>query len=79
MLQSETRQLTCISTFIASLPAPYSGLKATATANGDINFLVYALAYPNGTAYNENFEEEPLSSARIYTEIYVRYGRDEAC
>ena len=41
-------------------------------ANGDIKFLLNCLAYPNGTAYNEGLAEVPLSSARIYTSIYVR-------
>ncbi|KAI0012478.1 alpha/beta-hydrolase [Xylariaceae sp. FL0662B] len=58
---------------IASLPAPYSGLKAAQTASGDIHFLVYAKAYPNGTAYNEELANTSASSARIYTSIYVRH------
>jgi dipeptidyl aminopeptidase/acylaminoacyl peptidase len=57
---------------IGSLPAPYAGLKAVKAANGDIHFLVYCQAYLNGTAYNADLEETPLSTARIYTEIYVR-------
>lgn len=57
----------------ASLPAPFSGLKAVATKSGDIHFLVYAQAYPNGTAYNEDLAETPASTARIYTDIYVRH------
>ncbi|KAL9611336.1 MAG: hypothetical protein Q9167_004019 [Letrouitia subvulpina] len=58
---------------VASLPAPFSGLKAVATKSGDIHFLVYAPAYPNGTAYNEDLAETPASNARIYTDIYVRH------
>lgn len=58
---------------VASLPAPYSGLKAAQTASGDIHFLVYAKAYPNGTAYNEALASTPASTARIYTSIYVRH------
>ncbi|KAI1814170.1 dipeptidyl-peptidase V [Poronia punctata] len=60
-------------TLVASLPAPYSGLKAARTRNGDINFLVYAKAYPNGTVYNEELAEKPLSTARLYDSIYVRH------
>ena len=48
-------------------------MKAVAAANGDIHFLMNCLAYLNGTAYNEELEEEPLSTARIYTSIYVRH------
>lgn len=58
---------------VASLPAPYQGLKAVATQSGDIHFLVYAMAYPNGTAYNEATAETAPSTARIYTDIYVRH------
>ncbi|KAI1177175.1 dipeptidyl-peptidase V [Nemania sp. FL0916] len=58
---------------IASLPAPYSGLKAAQTKSGDINFLVYTKAYPNGTAYNENLASTPASTARLYNSIYVRH------
>ncbi|KAL8993485.1 MAG: hypothetical protein Q9188_007320 [Gyalolechia gomerana] len=58
---------------VASLPAPFSGLKAASTRSGDIHFLMFAMAYPNGTAYNEDLAEEPASTARIYTDIYVRH------
>ncbi|KAL9025215.1 MAG: hypothetical protein Q9196_005922 [Gyalolechia fulgens] len=58
---------------VASLPAPFSGLKATSTRSGDIHFLMFAMAYPNGTAYNEDLAEAPASTARIYTDIYVRH------
>ncbi|KAI0434326.1 dipeptidyl-peptidase V [Xylaria sp. FL1042] len=58
---------------IASLPAPYSGLKAAKTKSGDINFLVYTKAYPNGTAYNANLAETPASTGRLYDSIYVRH------
>ena len=60
-------------TLVASLPAPFSGLKAASSKSGDIHFLVYAQAYPNGTAYNEDLAETPASTARIYTDIYVRH------
>ncbi|KAI1336892.1 dipeptidyl-peptidase V [Xylariaceae sp. FL0016] len=60
-------------TLIASLPAPYSGLKAVQTDSGDIHFLMYTKAYPNGTAYNENLAAAPYSTARLYNQIYVRH------
>lgn len=59
-------------TLLGSLPAPYAGLKLALTDSGDIHFLMYCKAYENGTAYNEALVEEPLSSARIYTSIWVR-------
>ncbi|KAI1270490.1 dipeptidyl-peptidase V [Xylariaceae sp. FL1019] len=58
---------------IGSLPAPYSGLKAVQTESGDINFLVYTQAYPNGTAYNEALAEPAKSTGRLYDSIYVRH------
>lgn len=60
-------------TLIASLPAPFSGLKAAKTESEDVHFLVSAQAYPNGTAYNENLAETPASTARIYSSIFVRH------
>jgi hypothetical protein len=60
-------------TLLGSLPAPYAGLKLARTESGDIHFLMYCLAYANGTAYNPELVEEPASSARIYTQIWVRY------
>ncbi|KAL4928138.1 dipeptidyl peptidase DppV [Aspergillus undulatus] len=57
----------------ASLPAAFSGLKAVTTESGDINYLVYAQSYANGTAYNAELAPTPLSSARIYDSIYVRH------
>jgi dipeptidyl aminopeptidase/acylaminoacyl peptidase len=58
---------------VGSLPAPLSGLKAVTSESGDIHFLVYGLAYPNGTAYNADTAEPEPSTARIYTSIYVRH------
>lgn len=60
-------------TLIASLPVPFSGLKAAKTHSGDVSFLLYSKAYPNGTAYNEQLATPPASSARIYNEIYARH------
>ncbi|KAK8068210.1 hypothetical protein PG996_007322 [Apiospora saccharicola] len=57
---------------VASIPAPLSGLKAALTSSGDINFLLSGLAYPNGTAYNENLATKPASAGRIYTSLYPR-------
>lgn len=59
-------------TLLGSLPAPYAGLKLALTEAGDIHFLMYCRAYANGTAYNPELVEEPVSSARIYTSTWVR-------
>lgn len=60
-------------TLVATLEGDFSGLKAKLTASGDINFLVYSKAYPNGTAYSEATAETPRSTGRIYQSIYVRH------
>lgn len=57
----------------ASLPAPFSGLKAVTTHFGDVHYVVNGKSYANGTAYNEELASKPLSSARIYDSIYVRH------
>jgi len=61
------------SRMVASLAAPYSGLKAAKTASGNINFLVNSLANPDGSVYNSELVAAPLSSGRLYSDIYVRH------
>jgi dipeptidyl aminopeptidase/acylaminoacyl peptidase len=58
---------------VASLPAAFSGLKATKTKDGGISFVVNSLAYRNGSAYNAELEPTPLSSARLYAAPYIRH------
>jgi hypothetical protein len=60
-------------TLVASLKGDFSGLKAAKTESGDIHFLLYSKAYPNGTAYVAAEAVEPKSTARIYDSIYVRH------
>lgn len=60
-------------TLLGSLPAPYAGLKLALTESGDIHFVMYCLAYENGTAYNPEMVPEPLNSARVYESIWVRH------
>ncbi|KAK5170393.1 Dipeptidyl-peptidase 5 [Saxophila tyrrhenica] len=60
-------------TRVANLPAPYSGLKAVRTSEGDINFLLNCLAYENGTAYNEDLAEVSYTTGRLYDSNYVRH------
>jgi dipeptidyl aminopeptidase/acylaminoacyl peptidase len=61
------------STLVAELDAPYSGLKVANTSSGDLHFLVNSLAYPNGTAYNEETAVAAKSTARFYADVYVRH------
>lgn len=61
------------SKLVASLDAPYSGLKVANTSSGDLHFLVNTMAYPNGTAVNPETEVVPHSTARFYSDTYVRH------
>jgi hypothetical protein len=58
---------------VASLSGDFSGLKASKTKSGDIHFLLYSKAYPNGTAYSEATAVTPPSTGRLYDSIYVRH------
>ena len=60
-------------TLVASLPAPYSGLKAAETSSGNIRFLLSAQAYKNGTVYNEVVAAPSASTGRVYTSIFIRH------
>ncbi|KAF2679992.1 hypothetical protein K458DRAFT_407577 [Lentithecium fluviatile CBS 122367] len=61
------------SKLVASLDAPYSGLKVANTSLGNLNFLVNSLAYANGTAFNPQSAPTPRSTARFYDNIYPRH------
>lgn len=58
---------------VASLSGDFSGLKAAETKSGDIHFLLYSKAYPNGTAYSEATAVTPRSTGRLYDAIYARH------
>jgi dipeptidyl aminopeptidase/acylaminoacyl peptidase len=58
---------------VASLDAPYNGLKVAKTSSGDLHFLVNSLAYQNGSAYNPDLAEEARHSGRLYSNIYPRH------
>ncbi|KAF2186446.1 alpha/beta-hydrolase [Zopfia rhizophila CBS 207.26] len=61
-------------TLVASLDAPFAGLKAVKTESGSINFIVNSLAYwNNGSAYNPELVSEPLSSGQLYDANFVRH------
>ncbi|KAI0907472.1 dipeptidyl-peptidase-like protein V precursor [Ustulina deusta] len=61
-------------TLVASLGAPFQGLKAVQTKSGDISFVVNALArWDDGSAYNSEFAVAPLSSGIIYDSNYIRH------
>lgn len=73
---ADAASLETTSTLVATLPAPYAGLKAAQTADGDIRFLLYAKANPDGSAVNPAQAVDPVlfggSSARVYDSAYVR-------
>lgn len=61
------------SKLVASLDAPFSGLKVANTSSGDLRFLVNSLAYPNGTAFNPETAPTPRHTGRLYENIYPRH------
>lgn len=73
---ADAASLETSSTLVATLLAPYAGLKATQTTDGDIRFLLYAKANPDGSAHNPAQTVDPVSfggsSARVYDSSYVR-------
>lgn len=64
-------------TMVASLPAPYAGLKAAETSEGDIRFVLSAKAYKNGTAYNEQLAAPSGSTGMVYDSIFIRHWVSE--
>ncbi|KAF2748274.1 alpha/beta-hydrolase [Sporormia fimetaria CBS 119925] len=61
-------------TLVASLDAPFQGLKAQRAESGDIHFVVTAKAYfNNGSAYNPELASQPLSSGGLYDNVFVRH------
>ncbi|KAI1170030.1 dipeptidyl-peptidase-like protein V precursor [Nemania sp. FL0916] len=61
-------------TLVASLEAPFQGLKAVQTKSGDINFVVNTLArWNDGSAYNPELASTPLTSGTVYDNNYIRH------
>ncbi|ORY04573.1 Alpha/Beta hydrolase protein [Clohesyomyces aquaticus] len=59
---------------VASLNAPFAGLKAIKTESGALNFVVNCLAYANnGSAYNPDLATKPLSTGQLYDANFVRH------
>ena len=63
----------CFSQHLADLPAAFSGLKVAKTSTGELNFLVNALAYQNGSAYNAELAKKAPHTGRLYSNIYPRH------
>lgn len=66
--------MVAISSLVASLNAPFSGLKAAKTADGSLNFVLNTLAYwGNGSAYNPELAIKPKSAGQLYDASFVRH------
>jgi dipeptidyl aminopeptidase/acylaminoacyl peptidase len=66
--------LTCKSAYVAgTLQGPVSGLKTYPLQNGTIAVTVTAQATPSGCLFNPVEKQKKLSSARIYTSLFVRH------
>lgn len=61
---------------VASLNAPYAGLKVPKTSAGNLNLLMTSLAYPNDTASNPKQVQKPRHTGRLYQDFYPRLGID---
>lgn len=58
---------------VGSVPGAIDGLKLVDIGNGKFAVAFYGQASPNGTLYNSELAEEPLSSGRMYTKVFVRH------
>lgn len=72
----DVSSLVSSATLVATLPAPFAGLKAVQASCGNIQFLLYCRANTDGSAYNPVTAVDPASvggsSARMYDTSYVR-------
>lgn len=55
------------------LPGPISGVKLVELSNGTFAVAFSGTAAPNGTLYNSALAETPVSTGRMYTQIFVRH------
>ncbi|KAK4231767.1 dipeptidyl peptidase [Podospora fimiseda] len=60
-------------TQIASIDGGVSSVKVGPLGNNTLAFVVSGLATPEGKLYNSETAEKPLSSARVYTSLFVRH------
>ncbi|OXV10489.1 hypothetical protein Egran_01751 [Elaphomyces granulatus] len=57
-----------------TVPGPVSNLKTTVIESGTkVGFAVSGKANPDGSLYNPKDAKKPLSSARLYTSLFVRH------
>ncbi len=56
-----------------SVPGSISGIKIVELGNGTFAMAYSGTASPNGTLYNSELAETPVSSGRMYTTVFVRH------
>lgn len=56
-----------------SVPGSISGVKLVELGNGTFAVAFSGTAAPNGTLYNSALAETPVSTGRLYTQIFVRH------
>ncbi|TVY81913.1 Dipeptidyl-peptidase [Lachnellula suecica] len=56
-----------------SVPGAIDGLKTVDLGNGVWGLAFFGTAAPNGTLYNSELAETPVSSGRTYTSVFVRH------
>lgn len=56
-----------------TVPGPVSDLKVTVVESGKIGFAVSGKANPDGSLFNPHDVKKPLTSARLYTSLFVRH------
>ncbi|RJE18454.1 dipeptidylpeptidase [Aspergillus sclerotialis] len=56
-----------------TVPGPVSDLKVTTVESGKIGFAVSGRANPDGSLFNPHDAKKPLSSAKLYTKLFVRH------
>lgn len=56
-----------------SVPGSISGIKLTTLSNETFAMIFTGTAAPNGTLYNSELAEDPISTGRMYTSVFVRH------
>lgn len=56
-----------------TVPGPVSDLKLTVIEPGKLGFAVVGKANPDGSLYNPHDAQQPLSTGRLYTSLFVRH------
>jgi dipeptidyl aminopeptidase/acylaminoacyl peptidase len=56
-----------------SIKAPVSNVLVKKLSNGTVAFACSALTTPDGRLFNPETEKKPLSSAKVYTTLFVRH------